>query len=236
MTMLITGIVQSFIIFAFIIKYCIHDCKKARRQAGRQQNRTSIMRVGRGQPYEEEMGSGNDEIELHPIVQKQVMRLRAPTPKPLENLVAELNIQENEAFITVENEKDKVFCIPCGTTLSIGCHNDLRKHCKRESHIRNRNLKAIAIEGKEDRNKDLAYELCKVMVVADLPWQKIEIPEFRNFLELNIGRKFPSRVTLVDTYLDKLYLEAVSGIKQDLSNGPVWCSVDGNYFLILCND
>ena len=148
-------------------------------------------------------------------------------PKTLEETLAELNIQENGAMKTVENAKDKVYCQLCVTTLTISRLSSLKDHCKTDMHVKRRNLRAIRNEGMEHDNYDFRFELCKVMVAADMPWHKLEIPEFRNFLEFNLGTKLPCRKTLSTTYLDKLYNEAISSMKQQLSTGPIWASVDG---------
>ena len=147
--------------------------------------------------------------------------------KTLEETLAELNLEENGAMRTVEDAKDKVYCNLCRETLTIWHLQSIKNHCKSGKHVMRRNLRAIRDESLADPNKDLAFELCEAMVASDMPWHKIEIPEFRRFLELNIGEKFPRDQALATTYLDKMYNIAISSMKEELSTGPVWVSMDG---------
>ena len=147
--------------------------------------------------------------------------------KTLEETLAELNLQENNSLRTVVNAEDKFYCKLCRETLKIYQLASIKNHCKAEKHVRRRNLRAVRDDSLADPNKDVAFELCEAMVATDMPWHKIEIPEFRNFLQLNIAKKMPSDETLRTTCLDKMYNIAIASMKQELSSGPVWISVDG---------
>ena len=122
--LLVMNLLQSMIILALIVKAIYHDCKKARRR----RNQSPPMIVKSGQQNEEEVNSSLDDIELGPIIPKPEIRLGAPTPKPLEEVLAELNINENGALKCVTNEPDKVDCTVCGRILTVGQISDIKRH------------------------------------------------------------------------------------------------------------
>jgi hypothetical protein len=48
-------------------------------------------------------------------------------------------------------------------------------------------------------------DLCSAMVAADIPWYKIQVPNFRSFLEKYCKRHVPDESTFHNNYLNACY-------------------------------
>jgi hypothetical protein len=50
-----------------------------------------------------------------------------------------------------------------------------------------------------------ALDLCSALVAANIPWAKLDCPQFKGFLEKYCDKHIPDRTTLSKTYLPKCY-------------------------------
>jgi hypothetical protein len=50
-----------------------------------------------------------------------------------------------------------------------------------------------------------ALDLCSALVAPNIPWAKLDCPQFKVFLEKYCDKHIPDRTTLSKTYLPKCY-------------------------------
>ncbi|KAJ3648885.1 hypothetical protein Zmor_020654 [Zophobas morio] len=61
---------------------------------------------------------------------------------------------------------------------------------------------------------------------ANIPWNKVSCPEFKNFMHKYTGRHLPSESTLRKNYLPKNYDMVIKEIRNSIGNNNIWISVD----------
>jgi len=61
---------------------------------------------------------------------------------------------------------------------------------------------------------------------ADIPLTKLKNPIFKMFLEKYTGQAVPEESTLRKNYVEVIYNETLSKIRDIIGNGPIWVSVD----------
>lgn len=68
--------------------------------------------------------------------------------------------------------------------------------------------------------------MCHAFASANIPWNTVENPSFKSFLEKYCSRHIPSESTLRKSYLDPVYESAIKEIREDINNCNIWISVD----------
>lgn len=69
-------------------------------------------------------------------------------------------------------------------------------------------------------------DLCAALVVSNIPWNKLQIPEFKNFLEKYTGKHIPDESTLRKNYLGPCYENVIIAIREVIGNSDIWIAVD----------
>lgn len=64
------------------------------------------------------------------------------------------------------------------------------------------------------------------MIAANIPWNKVQVPKYRAFLEKYCGRRIPDESTLRKCYLEVCYREAIDTIRAEIGSSYIWISVD----------
>ncbi|CAH2012208.1 unnamed protein product [Acanthoscelides obtectus] len=57
----------------------------------------------------------------------------------------------------------------------------------------------------QDSKNEFYFDLCNSMVQSNIPWNNLEQPAFRKFLEKYCNRHIPNESTLRNNYLKKFY-------------------------------
>lgn len=70
------------------------------------------------------------------------------------------------------------------------------------------------------------FDLWNAMVQSNIPWNKLENPAFREFLEKYCKRHIPNESTLRKNYLGKCYHERLTTIREKLCNRNIYIQVD----------
>ncbi|KAJ4447765.1 hypothetical protein ANN_09773 [Periplaneta americana] len=69
-------------------------------------------------------------------------------------------------------------------------------------------------------------DLTRAFVAANIPWNAIENPVLRQFLQKYCKQNIPSESTLRKNYLDRIYNETLASIREDIGDSYIWVSVD----------
>jgi hypothetical protein len=68
--------------------------------------------------------------------------------------------------------------------------------------------------------------MCNWMVSANIPWFKLQMAEFRSFLEKYCKQHIPHQSTLGKHYLPTCYKETLENIRRYIGDAVVWLPVD----------
>jgi len=80
---------------------------------------------------------------------------------------------------------------------------------------------------KEDGHVDeFSLELCQALVSSNIPLNKVNNPNLRNFLEKYCNRPIPTRTTLSKNYVGECYNKTMAEIKEEFVGKFFWASVD----------
>lgn len=89
------------------------------------------------------------------------------------------------------------------------------------------NLKQTFVTQPNATNKnEFHLDLCRAIVAANIPFNAVENSQFKSFLEKYCHRSIPSESTLRKNYLDTLYENTLSRIREDIGDSYIWISVD----------
>ncbi|KAL4119421.1 hypothetical protein QTP88_012230 [Uroleucon formosanum] len=69
-------------------------------------------------------------------------------------------------------------------------------------------------------------DLCSALIVVNIPWNKLQIPEFKNFLEKYTGKHIPDESTPRKNYLGPCYNNVIITIREIIGNSDIWIAVD----------
>ncbi len=85
---------------------------------------------------------------------------------------------------------------------------------------------SLGRSAKKLKSFDLNKKLCQALLAANIPWCKLEIPMFRQFLEEQCAISIPDESTLIKSYLDTRYKDVLLKIKSNVQGQPIWIAVD----------
>lgn len=77
-----------------------------------------------------------------------------------------------------------------------------------------------------ERNNQFHFDMCKAFAAANIPWNVIENPTLKSFLEKYCHEKIPSESTLRKNYLEKVYDSTLDKIRSEIGDSCIWVSVD----------
>ena len=82
--------------------------------------------------------------------------------------------------------------------------------------------------GKKLKFYEFNKELCEVILSANIPWDKLDSPKLRSFLELKWGVSIPVKSTLTKNYLDVhvCFRDGMLQITSDLKDHMLWVGAD----------
>lgn len=69
-------------------------------------------------------------------------------------------------------------------------------------------------------------DLCKALLAANIPLNKLSNSKFREFLEKYTGKHIPHESTLRKGYVDNVYNETIDIIKTKIGDNKIWVSID----------
>jgi len=68
--------------------------------------------------------------------------------------------------------------------------------------------------------------LCHALILSDIPLFKLKNIAFKNVLEKYTGHKIPDENTLRKNYVNGVYEETISKIRNKIGDGPIWVGMD----------
>lgn len=75
-------------------------------------------------------------------------------------------------------------------------------------------------------NSEFFKDITLAMIAANVPWYKLQVPQFKSFLEKYCKRNIPDKSTLRKNYLNVCYTETLEQIRAAFGNSYIWIAAD----------
>lgn len=77
-----------------------------------------------------------------------------------------------------------------------------------------------------DNSSTFYTDLSRAFIRADIPIFKLKNPALKDFLEQYTGKTIPEESTIRKKYVNIIYEETLTSIRQNIQDGPIWVSID----------
>lgn len=87
----------------------------------------------------------------------------------------------------------------------------------------------------KSKNNNFNEDLCLCLVAANIPWFKLQVPQFRDFLQKYTNQHVPDESLLRKSYLEPCYNKTIENIREKVGDSYIFLIVDettdinGNY-------
>lgn len=134
----------------------------------------------------------------------------------------------NETF---KSDGHELLCVACGQSVSCLQRSLITQHINTSKHKENKVRKIkfnqnFITSSSSNSKSTFDTDLCRTLIKADIPLTKLKNPTFKMFLEKYTGQAVPEESTLRKNYVEVIYNETLSKIRDIIGNGPIWVSVD----------
>lgn len=159
--------------------------------------------------------------------------------KTRQKWLTELNERPNDPFKLVDGSQDKIFCRNCVAQFSATQLSVLKAHLNTSKHKQNTALRRSSNNAqaqlseviqppaaKKSRSNIVGLDLCKAFLAADIPMWKLRNKTLKDCLERNMSITLPCDASMRSKYVPESYQEAISQIKEDLQDVPIWICID----------
>lgn len=125
---------------------------------------------------------------------------------------------------------EKLFCRHCDIIVSVDTRSQVLQHMKTAKHQRYgaSSSSAPTQQALTLRSEQSVFNerLARMMVAADIPFTKLTVPAFRDFLETECRRMVPEESTIRKNYVPVLVDKCMSKVKDALQGKYVWIQID----------
>jgi len=128
-----------------------------------------------------------------------------------------------------------LFCKMCEIKVNSEKRFTVTQHLKTKKHVRavyrkylNESKTQQSIQSNIQEVPIFDKHLCKSLLLANIPLEKLENKHFRSFLEKYTGKNIPSVSLLRKTYVNDCYEDTMNEIRNQVMGKKIWVSVDGS--------
>lgn len=138
----------------------------------------------------------------------------------------------NETF---QSDGKVLYCKCCEKSVSIGQRFQVSQHISTTKHKQNKErqnkfkqqfLTSSPSTSSDDNSSTFYTDLCRAFIRADIPIFKLKNPALKDFLEQYTGKTIPEESTIRKKYVNVIYEETLTSIRQNIQDGPIWVSID----------
>ncbi|KAE9521523.1 hypothetical protein AGLY_018079 [Aphis glycines] len=125
-----------------------------------------------------------------------------------------------------------LFCKLCECKVNSDKKFNVTQHLKTDKHLKAIKREQNKIEKKQQLLTNIPQkctfniDLCKTLISANIPLNKLSIVKFRQFLEKYTKNHIPDESTLRKLYVDDIYKETIEKIRSQVANNRIWVSID----------
>ena len=156
-------------------------------------------------------------------------------PKEKQTVAARLQYFVSEFGADLFSTDNKVLvCKVCETKISSEKRFSISQHITSNKHVRGvqrfqrkeKNKKIQLLASSMSKKSEYNLDLCKAMLAANIPLNKLSNPQFKSFLEKYTMKDTPVESTLRLGYVDQCYFDTVNEIKKKVNGKKIWISMD----------
>jgi len=130
-------------------------------------------------------------------------------------------------FFSTDNKV--LVCKVCETKISSEKRFSISQHITLDKHVRGvqrfqrkeENKKIQLLVPSLSKTSEYNLDLCKAMLAANIPLNKLSNPQFKSFLEKYTMKDTPVESTLRLGYVDKCYIDTVDKIKKKVNGKKI---------------
>jgi hypothetical protein len=126
-----------------------------------------------------------------------------------------------------------LFCKVCEISVMAAKCFCVCQHCETAKHQKNLNLRSmkqnrqkLLLENPEtstsSKTSQFHRDLCEMLILANIPLNKVSNKQFINFMEKCMNRIVPTESNLQKNY----YEDAVRGVRNIVGDNKIWISID----------
>ncbi|KAL4153881.1 hypothetical protein QTP88_001714 [Uroleucon formosanum] len=125
-----------------------------------------------------------------------------------------------------------LFCTVCNIKIasdkcfSVTQHIATEKHQRGVNHTENKKKTQQLISKDSSSKSSFNNDLCKAMLSANIPLNKLSNTYFKQFLIKYTGQNIPDQTTLRKVNVDHCYQEVLNEIGQKVAGKKIWVSID----------
>lgn len=127
-----------------------------------------------------------------------------------------------------------LFCELCEVKVDPERRSSITQHIRTEKHHRaidrqlnqKTNNSQPLLTNLTSKKSNFNMDLCRALISANIPLNKLQNREFRQFLQLYTQKYVPTESTLRKFYLDDCYEEMMKTIKRRVLLKKIWISID----------
>lgn len=140
--------------------------------------------------------------------------------------------QYNEDLIT---DGQIIYCVVCEKNIPCEKKFQVDQHIKTSGHVVKKRKESTPVQtlltsipsSKCQEKSDFAVDLCNALVSSNIPFHKLNNPNFKNFLKKYCtNQHIPDESTIRKNYLDIIYKNVIEEIRKDVGESNIWISVD----------
>ncbi|KAB0805335.1 hypothetical protein PPYR_02305 [Photinus pyralis] len=141
-------------------------------------------------------------------------------------------------FPELKIENGRIFCRACVKTIQNDKKYNVTQHVQTTLHVERRKkfeiekskqqtlVESVASSSRQDEQFKFNFDLCEMMIQANIPLKKLENGPFRQFLQTYCNRHIPAETTLRKNYVEPVFLQVYRKIQQLIGNNYIWFAVD----------
>ncbi|XP_073828822.1 uncharacterized protein [Musca autumnalis] len=130
---------------------------------------------------------------------------------------------------------DEIFCTICNKQIVCYRKSQLHQHMATKTHTKlAAELLGIATSVAEYEG-DFNSDLCQTLIEGNIPWNVVNDPSFRTFLEKYTKNTMPDESCLRMIYLRNFYYRKLNQMQGELNNHHIWICVDLTTNMTGCN-
>ncbi|KAL4096615.1 hypothetical protein QTP88_021534 [Uroleucon formosanum] len=101
-----------------------------------------------------------------------------------------------------------------------------KQNKERQNKFKQQFLTSSPSTSSDDNSSTFYTDLCRTFIRADIPIFKLKNPALKDFLEQYTGKTIPEESTIRKKYVNVIYEETLTSIRQNIQDGPIWVSID----------
>jgi len=131
----------------------------------------------------------------------------------------------------LQSDGQILYCAASEKSIAIEQRFQVTQHLQTNNHKENKNRKLkfkqnFLSSTSSSVSNTFNSDLCQAFIKTDIPLAKLQNFNLKSFLEKYTAQSIPDESTLRKNYIQPIYKETLVSIRNSISDGPIWVSID----------